>query len=165
MSFLTSLFKKKNTVSKREHEQVKTALADAYRTIDDLNAKIEAMKAEYVQLQGQTDSKLVQTAEDAVTRVYRTLAPLLIAYPKACAIVAERVDAKASDVIGMLRPLDSFIENFGLEQIGKPGEEVAFDPVLHNAEGVDEGARVIVKSVGYRRGETILDKAVVRGVI
>lgn len=161
MKFLEKLKLRKNR--NPELLQAERALQDAYSKIDLLQGQIDGMKREYVELRENTQQKSDEAHNDAELAVYRAVAPLLIAYPKACAAVEARPETRASDVIGMLRPVEKLIELLDLEQIGVPGERTVFDPAIHVSESAKDGDDVVVRSVGFIRKGAVLDRAVVRG--
>jgi molecular chaperone GrpE (heat shock protein) len=63
----------------------------------------------------------------------------------------------AKNLIPLLTTLDDLLESWGYEAIGKPWEQVSFNPQLHqpDSDEIGEGDLVYVRFVGYRKGEKI----------
>jgi molecular chaperone GrpE len=73
-------------------------------------------------------------------------------------------DAWAQGVLHVGRQLDQILQEFGLETIGKVGEE--FNPRLHEVIGEEKGSKpnqvTSVTRLGYKVGDTIVRPAQVK---
>ena len=58
----------------------------------------------------------------------------------------------------LFTPLDNLLKEWGYEQIGKPWEQVPYNPQIHQPDAGDiaQGELVYIRFVGYQHQEHIL---------
>ncbi len=64
----------------------------------------------------------------------------------------------AQNLVALFTPLENLLQMWGIEAIGSPWQQVAYDPRLHqpDMDGMAIGESVYIRFVGYRQGERIL---------
>lgn len=109
---------------------------------------------------------LAQAAGDA--RILKLLKRLLPLFAQADAMrhfVSGGQTARVEDALTLVAKLEkAVLEEAGLDRIGETGAEAGFDPRLHqrlSGGDMSDGDAVVVRFVGYRRGETVIGKALV----
>jgi molecular chaperone GrpE (heat shock protein) len=126
----------------------------------------EDMKREYFNLKSESENMIKQSNEDLKTDIYRTLSQLIVNYQPAKKKVLEDPDLKAKDIIGIIKPLEKFMEYMNLEKIGEIDQKTYFDEKIHAPVEKDakysNGDEVTIKFVGYKMNGKILDKAKVK---
>jgi molecular chaperone GrpE (heat shock protein) len=145
ISFLFSLYGNKA----KNKAQFTQETEEFERRILDLEQESQRLKYE-LQQQSKT--------QDAT---FQQLHPLLISYPTARAIIKNKPDLPAKNLVALFKPLDNLLANWGIETIGKPWEKVPYNPQLHQADSqdIEEGELVYIRFVGYRQGKRILSPA------
>ena len=60
-------------------------------------------------------------------------------------------DLPAKNLTSLFTPLESLLKSWGYEPIGKPWEQVPYNPQLHQADtdDIEEGELVYVRFIGY----------------
>lgn len=89
---------------------------------------------------------------------FEQLQMLLVNYPSAVHMATQNPDLPARNLVALFRPLESLLQEWGYEAIGKPWQAIAFDPQLHqpDASDIQPGETVYVRFIGYRNGADIL---------
>ncbi|MBD1824797.1 molecular chaperone GrpE [Cyanobacteria bacterium FACHB-DQ100] len=123
-----------------------------------LEAQIEELKQQCVRLRSQLEIQSVQTQLDTKTKAFEQIQSLLTQYPSVRQITETKPDLPARNLVGMFTALDNLIQFWGYQTIGKPWEQVEFDPQLHQGDVADlaPGELVYVRFVGYRSSNQIL---------
>ena len=141
-------------------------LADQRRAeLSDALAREERLRAEFAALEDRLAEAGASARAEEQLALFERLAALLVQLPTVQQAVAEGNAVSAGDVLALLEPLSHAMSDMGFVPIGEPGDEVAFDPRLHQlAPGgacadLEAGQPARVKVVGFRRGEHILRRA------
>ena len=123
------------------------------------------LRQEYQRLQLQLQQQRETLQQEFQNTSLQILESWLIQYPTA-AYAAQQNDVPASRLLPLMRPVEQLIKAWGLEASAAVGEEVAYDPQIHQLmEGNAEvGDRVRVRYTGYRQGEKLRYRAKVSPV-
>ena len=123
------------------------------------------LQQEYQRLQLQLEQQQETLQQEFQNASLQILESWLIQYPTA-AYAAQQKDVLASRLLPLMRPVEQLIKAWGLEAIAPVGEEIAYDPQIHQLmEGnAEAGDRVKVRYTGYRQGEKLLYRAKVSPV-
>jgi transcriptional regulator with XRE-family HTH domain len=92
---------------------------------------------------------------------FQQLESFLTYWPAAAYQVARDPSFAAAKLLPLVKPIDRLLASWGMEAIGQVGEQVVFDPQLHQAmEGNGTvGIFVRVRYPGYRQGSRLLSRA------
>lgn len=123
------------------------------------------LQQEYQRLQLQLQQQQEELQQEFQNASLQILESWLIQYPTA-AYAVQQNDVPASRLLPLMRPIEQLIKAWGLEAIAPVGEEIPYDPQIHQLmEGNAEvGDRVRVRYTGYRQGEKLLYRAKVSPV-
>lgn len=124
----------------------------------DLQQQVKAWQKKYSALNQELEKLPKQLTEDWQKETFAQLQSLLANYPTAKVMVKLKPDLPAKNLIALLKPLEGVWQNWGIEQIGKPWQQVPFNPQLHqpDSEDIIESELVYIRFVGYRQGDRIL---------
>ena len=94
---------------------------------------------------------------DVRESTFQQLQSLLTNYPSLRPMTEAKPNLPAKNLIPLLTPLEELLENWGYEAIGKPWQQVSFNPQLHqpDSDEIADGDLVYVRFVGYRKGDKI----------
>ncbi|NEP56181.1 MAG: helix-turn-helix domain-containing protein [Symploca sp. SIO2G7] len=83
---------------------------------------------------------------------FEQLQTLLTNYPSASKMAQAKPDLPAKNLTSLFTPLENLLQNWGYEPIGKPWEQVPYNPQLHqpDTDDIKEGELVYVRFIGYR---------------
>jgi molecular chaperone GrpE (heat shock protein) len=120
--------------------------------------ELENLRQAYLHLQTQSQHQEQQNYQIFQAQTFNCLHPLLTSYPSICQRIQQQPDLPARNLLPLFRSLDSLIQMWGYEVIGKAWAQVAFDPQIHQADNPDlqPGDPVYIRFVGYRYGDDIL---------
>jgi transcriptional regulator with XRE-family HTH domain len=126
------------------------------------NAPVDPWKVEYERLVQQQALQETSLREQWDRQFFTALELLLLQLPTVRRAFALNPDLSLEVLLNLLHPLDQFVEASGFTSIGTPGEEVSFDPKLHQGAGLMKGQPVKIKTVGYHyRGQLLVRARVV----
>jgi transcriptional regulator with XRE-family HTH domain len=92
---------------------------------------------------------------------FQQLESFLTYWPAAAYQVTRDPSFAATKLLPLVKPIDRLLASWGMEAIGQVGEQVVFDPQLHQVmEGNGTvGISVRVRYPGYRQGSRLLSRA------
>ena len=120
--------------------------------------KIEELQQQCQRLRTELQQQSNQLSADFRDAIFEQLQPLLTNFPTARQMVEARPDLLAKNLVSLFTPLENLLHSWGYEPIGKPWEQLPYNPQLHqpDVEDMVEGELVYIRFVGYRDGERIL---------
>ncbi|NEP43087.1 MAG: XRE family transcriptional regulator [Okeania sp. SIO2H7] len=121
----------------------------------------EELRRECGRLRDRLQQQKAEITADVRESTFQQLQSLLTNYPSIRPMTEVKPNLPAKNLVSLLAPLDNLLESWDYEAIGKPWEEVSFNPQLHQADSdeIAEGDLVYIRFVGYRNGEKILAPA------
>ncbi|MBP0021275.1 MAG: helix-turn-helix transcriptional regulator [Cyanobacteria bacterium SBLK] len=128
-----------------------TKLIEAFSSEpSDRDEEIDWQK-EYDRLQQQLDRQKEELRQDFQRESLQAIESWLLQWPTVVNAVQNNPQLPAMRLLPLVKPIESLIEQWGLEAIASVGEEIAYDPQQHQLmEGLAEvGERVKVRYVGY----------------
>ena len=138
-----------------DHKSI--VLAAKSRISDLIKATTEATKLKQLQhqclrLRKELQQQSRQLTTDFRQSTFEQLQTLLTNYPSASQMAQAKPDLPAKNLTSLFTPLESLLQSWGYEPIGKPWEQVPYNPQLHqpDADDIQEGELVYIRFVGYR---------------
>lgn len=110
------------------------------------------------QLKTNLNNNSRQLKTDFQEETFEQLHCLLTNYPTAKLMTIVKPDLPAKNLVALFKPLDNLLAHWRFQPIGKPWEQVAYNPQLHQPdyEDLKIGELVFIRFIGYRRGDRIL---------
>lgn len=133
---------------------VSNSQPSAHRDIADL-------QDEYDRLHRQLDQQKEVLEQEFRQSSLQVLESLLLQLPTAAYAAQQNSQLPAVKLLPLLRPIDTLLQQWGIEAIAQVGAEIPYDPQQHQLmEGsATVGDRVRVRYVGYRQGDRLLYRA------
>lgn len=133
---------------------VSNSQPSAHRDIADL-------QDEYDRLHRQLDQQKEVLEQEFRQSSLQVLESLLLQLPTAAYAAQQNPQLPAVKLLPLLRPIDTLLQQWGIEAIAQVGAEIPYDPQQHQLmEGAATvGDRVRVRYVGYRQGDRLLYRA------
>ncbi|MGD1953105.1 MAG: helix-turn-helix domain-containing protein [Leptolyngbyaceae cyanobacterium] len=121
---------------------------------------IVRLRQEYSRLEhrlAQQHQSLEQQFQAAALQI---LESWLTYWPTAAKAATEREDFDAKKLLPLVKPIDRLVESWGVSVIGTVGEQLSYDPQLHQLTRgtANPGDLVQISNVGYRHGENLLQR-------
>jgi molecular chaperone GrpE (heat shock protein) len=125
-----------------------------------------ALEAEYQRLQTQLQDQADQLQQQFQKESLAVLESWLLQWPTVIHAVKQNPDLPATRLVPLVQPVQTLLEQWGVEAIAPVGAEIPFDPSQHQLMNgtADPGERVKVRYTGYRQGDTLLYRAKVSPV-
>jgi hypothetical protein len=133
------------------------------------NPELELSRQECSKLQQQlqqiaTEKETLRQQPVELTNEFRDfstfeqLQTLVTNYSSIYQMVDENPELPAKNLLSMFTPLDNLLSEWGYQPIGKAGEQVAYNPQIHQPDATDisEGELVYIRFVGYQHQDKIL---------
>ena len=111
-----------------------------------------------MRLHRELQQQRTQLTQEFQETTFEQLQTLLTNYPSIRPLVGIKPELPAKNLLSLLTPLDNLLETWDDEQIGKPWEQVPYNPQIHQPDATDiaEGELVYIRFVGYRYGDCII---------
>jgi molecular chaperone GrpE (heat shock protein) len=126
-----------------------------------LNQERESLQQEFQRLQAQMERQKQDLTQEWISSSLQQLESWLIQWPTAAVAAQKNPKLPALKLLPLIKPIAGLLKQWGVEAIAAVGEQVSYDPQLHQLlEGQAEvGDLVRVRYVGYRQGEKLLYRA------
>jgi DNA-binding Xre family transcriptional regulator len=141
--------------------------AASTQTPTQVAAQVEALRQEYDRLQQRLASQEQEIRQQVQREAIARLESWLLQWPTAVYAAQQNESIPATRLIPLAKPLEELLRDWDLSPIGAVGEEVAYDPQLHQPMGATlvPGQPVRVRYVGYFQGNRLLYRAKVSAVV
>jgi molecular chaperone GrpE (heat shock protein) len=108
--------------------------------------------------QEQLEQQRVELTNQFRNSTFEQLQILLTNYPSIHQMVEVNPELPAKNLLSMFTPLDNLLSEWGYQTIGKPCEQVACNPQIHQPDATDisEGELVYIRIVGYQHQDKVL---------
>jgi molecular chaperone GrpE (heat shock protein)/DNA-binding Xre family transcriptional regulator len=125
------------------------------------SAQIKALQQEYERLQRRMERQQVEVRQAVQQDAIALIEPWLLQWPTAVNAVQQNDTLPASRLLPLVKPLEKLLQSWDITPIGAVGEEVTYDPQLHQpmSGAPQPGDRVKIRYVGYRQGDKLLHRA------
>lgn len=125
---------------------------------DSLQHQLDDLQQQCLRLQTRLQQQKDQLTQDFQDATFEQLQTLLTNYPTVRQLITVKPDLPARNLSALFTPLETLLQDWSIEAIGVPWQQVAYDPQLHQADREDltPGESVYIRFVGYRQGERIL---------
>lgn len=122
---------------------------------------VATLKAEYQRLQTQMAQQETVLQQQFQTAALTVLESWLVQWPTVAHAVEKNPDLPASRVMPLVKPVQTLVEEWGVEAIAAVGATVPFDPHIHQlmAGDVEPGTLVRVRYTGFRQRGKLLYRA------
>lgn len=120
-----------------------------------------ALEPEYQRLQAQLAEQRETLQQEFQRSTLHAIESWLLQFPTAAYAAQQNPQVPAVRLLPLMRPIEQLLKEWGVESIATVGDEVPFDPQLHQLmEGsAKAGDRVRIRYTGYRQGDRLLHRA------
>ncbi|NJL23547.1 MAG: helix-turn-helix domain-containing protein [Leptolyngbyaceae cyanobacterium SM1_3_5] len=124
------------------------------------------LQQEYQRLQAQLAEQRETLKQEFQRSTLQAIESWLLQFPTAAYAAQQNPQLPAVRLLPLIRPIEQLLKNWGVEAIAAVGEEVPFDPQLHQLMdgSANLGDRVRIRYTGYRQGDRLLHRAKVSPV-
>ncbi|NET58746.1 MAG: helix-turn-helix domain-containing protein [Symploca sp. SIO2E6] len=114
--------------------------------------ELKQLQQQCFRLRNELQQQSGQLRADFQKSTFEQLQTLLTNYPSASQMAQAKPDLPAKNLTSLFTPLENLLQSWGYEPIGKPWEQVPYNPQLHQPDTDDmkEGELVYIRFVGYR---------------
>lgn len=125
------------------------------------NADFSALQQEYLQLQQRLQDQREVLMQEFQRSSLQAIESWLVSWSAAATKAKENPDLPATRLLPLVKPLERLLQQWQVEAIATVGEELQYDPQLHQpVEGTAQpGDRVRVRYAGYRHRGQLLFRA------
>ena len=124
------------------------------------SVELASLRAEYQRLEQRLGEQRETLQQEFTRSSLDVLESWLIYWPTAVAAVETDANFAAKKLLPLVKPLEKLLAQWGVETLGRVGEEIAYDPQYHQllAGDAQPGDRVKVRNVGYRQQGKLLHR-------
>lgn len=119
------------------------------------------LQQEYQRLQAQLEQQRVTLMQEFQQLSLQVLETWMMQWPTAAFAAQQNQQLPAVRLLPLVRPVEQLLAEWGVEAIASVGEEIPYDPQLHQLmeSTAQPGDLVRVRYTGYRQGEKLLYRA------
>ncbi|MEH2201745.1 nucleotide exchange factor GrpE [Nostoc sp.] len=141
-----------------ELKAIRKNYLDKQQKIEQLITEKAALHQEGLRLHEELQQQRVELSEEFHSATFEQLQTLLTNYPSIYQMVQVKPELPAKNLLSMFTSLDNLLGKWGYEQIGKPWEQVPYNPQIHQPDTADigEDELVYIRFVGYQHQGKIL---------
>lgn len=147
---------------------LKVSASELLATFGQIEAEsgVVALRQEYQRLQTQLEQQGETLKQEFQQSSLQALESFLIFWPTAAYKAQENPQLPAVNLLRLVSPVEKLVQQWGVEAIASVGEEIAYDPQLHQLiEGTAQpGQTVRVRNIGYRHREKLLHRVKVSAI-
>lgn len=127
---------------------------------------LAALRQEYTRLQAQLTEQHQQLSAEFQSATLAALETWLTQWPTAAYAAQKNPQAPAVRLLPLMKPIEALLAEWGVRAIASVGDEVPYDPTLHQLlEGTAQpGQTVKIRYTGYWHGDRLLQRAKVSPV-
>lgn len=120
-----------------------------------------SLQLEYQRLQTQLEQQRQTLMQEFQQLSLQVLESWLLQWPTAAYAAQQNSQLSAARLLPLVRPLEQLLKQWGVEAIAAVGEELPYDPQLHQLmEGTAQPGNIVrVRYIGYRQGDKLLYRA------
>ncbi|WP_334882337.1 hypothetical protein [Nostoc sp.] len=117
-----------------------------------------ALHQEGLRLHEELQQQRLELTDEIRFSTFEQLQTLLTNYPSIHQMVRVKPELPAKNLLSMFTSLDNLLYKWGYEQIGKPWEQVPYNPQIHQPDAADIALYelVYIRFVGYQHQGRIL---------
>lgn len=119
------------------------------------------LQQEYQRLQAQLEQQRSTLMQEFQQLSLQVLESWMMQWPTAAFAAQQNQQLPAVRLLPLVRPVEQLLAEWGVEKIASVGEEIPYDPQLHQLmeSTAQPGELVRVRYTGYRQGEKLLYRA------
>lgn len=116
-----------------------------------------ALYQEGLRLHQELQQQRLELTQESRESTFEQLQTLLTNYPSIHFLVGIKPELPAKNLLSLFTPLDNLLSAWSYEQIGKPWQQVPYDPQIHQPDAdIAAGELVYIRFVGYKHQQRIL---------
>jgi molecular chaperone GrpE (heat shock protein) len=171
-SWLSRLF---HSASPRESSsqlsglELQNQIAQLRLDLQDRDTEIKRLRSDLTRAQEQMDRRVTVEVQNATARLMDDLAPFVAqSVLQRHLVEVEQKDLQIADLLSVPARIQQVLEKYGLEVLGKCGEQASYDPSIHmplsSSTQITPGQSIRLRFIGIAYQGKILRKAGVESV-
>lgn len=126
--------------------------------LQQISKETAALRLEGLRLHQELQQQRLEITQQLQTSTFEQLQTLLTNYPSIHCLVGVKPELPAKNLLSLFTSLDNLLAAWNYEQIGKPWQQVPYDPQIHqpDASDISAGELVYIRFVGYKHQERII---------
>ncbi|MGB3641732.1 MAG: helix-turn-helix transcriptional regulator [Rivularia sp. (in: cyanobacteria)] len=131
---------------------------DLQQQLQQLTQEKETLRKDGLRLHSELQQQQVELTQEFRKSTFEKLQTLLVNYPSIHQMVNVKPELPAKNLLSSFTPLDNLLKEWDYQPIGKPWEQVEYNPQIHQPDTGDiaEGEIVYIRFIGYQHQGNIL---------
>ena len=141
-----------------ELETKRRECLELQQQIEQLNQEKESLRKDGLRLHSELEQQKLELTQELRKSTFEKLQTLLVNYPSIHQMVKVKPELPAKNLLSSFTPLDNLLKEWDYQPIGRPWEQVEYNPQIHQPDTVDiePGEKVYIRFVGYQHQGNIL---------
>ena len=141
-----------------ELESKRRECLELQQQLQQLTQEKESLRKDGLRLHSELQQQQVELTQEFRKSTFEKLQTLLVNYPSIHQMVKIKPELPAKNLLSSFTPLENLLKEWDYQPIGKPWEQVAYNPQIHQPDTGDiaEGEMVYIRFIGYQHQGNIL---------
>ena len=141
-----------------ELETKRRECLELQQQIEQLNQEKESLRKDGLRLHSELEQQKVELTQELRKSTFEKLQTLIVNYPSIHQMVKVKPELPAKNLLSSFTPLDNLLKEWDYQPIGKPWEQVEYNPQIHQPDtsDIEPGEKVYIRFVGYQHQGNIL---------
>ncbi|AFY57551.1 hypothetical protein Riv7116_5155 [Rivularia sp. PCC 7116] len=129
--------------------------------IEKLNQEKETLRKDGLRLHSELQQQQLELTQEFRKSTFEKLQTLLVNYPSIHQMVNVKPELPAKNLLSGFTPLDNLLKEWDYQPIGKPWQQVEYNPQIHQPDtgDIQQGEKVYIRFIGYQHQGNILSPA------
>ncbi|WP_414624676.1 helix-turn-helix domain-containing protein [Calothrix sp. CCY 0018] len=126
--------------------------------LQQLNQEKETLRKDGLRLHSELQQQQLELTQEFRKSTFEKLQTLLVNYPSIDQMVKVKPELPAKNLLSSFTPLENLLKEWDYQPIGKPWEQVEYNPQIHQPDTGDiaESEMVYIRFIGYQHQGNIL---------
>ncbi len=141
-----------------ELEKKRRECLDLQQQLQQLTQEKETLRKDGLRLHSELQQQQLELTQEFRKSTFEKLQTLLVNYPSIHQMVNVKPELPAKNLLSSFTPLENLLKEWNYQPIGKPWEQVEYNPQIHQPDtgDIQEGEKVYIRFVGYQHQGNIL---------
>ncbi len=141
-----------------ELETKRRECLELQQQLQQLTQEKETLRKDGLRLHSELQQQQLELTQEFRKSTFEKLQTLLVNYPSIHQMVKIKPELPAKNLLSSFTPLENLLKEWDYQPIGKPWQQVEYNPQIHQPDtgDIQEGEKVYIRFIGYQHQGNIL---------
>ena len=141
-----------------ELETKRRECLELQQQLQQLTQEKETLRKDGLRLHSELQQQQLELTQEFRKSTFEKMQTLLVNYPSIDQMVQAKPELPAKNLLSSFTPLENLLKEWDYQPIGKPWEQIEYNPQIHQSDSGDikQGEMVYIRFIGYKHQDNIL---------